>query len=185
MRLSYLIVAAFAVILVSAKPDKGKEKAKDKAKGRADNPGPSNSGQSNSNEYYIALAQEDLDQILLTNEYRNASSSNAGVREELAVPGMAAKMMERIRTRGVAEKGKRRSQKACLGIPAKDPGSLKILAIDSLGMRDGMRSTTILPKTQIGQARSCGSLQRGAASVVRSRWIGGWGNLNISGGPSR
>lgn len=78
MRLSYLITVAFAAILASAKPDKGKGRAKDKGKGRADDPGPSNSGQSNSNELYIPLAREDLERILLTNEYRDSSSSNAG-----------------------------------------------------------------------------------------------------------
>lgn len=117
MRLSYLIVAAFAVILVSAKPDKGKEKAKDKAKGRADNPGPSNSGQSNSNGYYIALAQEDLDQILLTNEYRNASSSNAGR------SGRASSSRHGGQDDGEdkdARRGRKREEKKPKGLP-RDP----------------------------------------------------------------
>lgn len=64
MRLSYLIATAFAVIVVSAKPEENTHEAKDKGKGPADNPESNDSSMSDSYEIEVPLAKKiELDKL--------------------------------------------------------------------------------------------------------------------------
>lgn len=64
MRLSYLIATAFAVIVVSAKPEENTHEAKDKGKGPADNPESNDSSMSDSYDIEVPLAEKiELDKL--------------------------------------------------------------------------------------------------------------------------